>query len=132
MIFVDTGAFVARYMESDQHHKAALKTWKRADVSGERLLTSNFVLDETFTLLGRWASYPFAAQKARLIYSSTRIEILRPDEKDELKALAFFEKFADQGVSFTDCVSFTLMNRYKARKAFSFDKHFERAGYGLF
>ncbi len=40
-----------------------------------------------------------------------------------------FEKYADQRVSFTDCISFVLMRRHKIRQVFSFDRHFELAGF---
>jgi hypothetical protein len=37
------------------------------------------------------------------------LRILRPDEDDEIHALTWFEKYADQEVSYTDCISITLM-----------------------
>ena len=129
MIFVDTGAFLARYLPDDQHHKAATALWAKIRTTHERCLTSNFVLDETFTLLARRASYAFAAEKARLIYASSALEILRPDARVELAALAWFAKFADQEVSFTDCVSFALMREAALQTVFSFDSHFDRAGF---
>jgi predicted nucleic acid-binding protein len=67
--------------------------------------TSSFVLDETFTLLARRSSYPFAA------------------------AVGFFRELADQQVSFTDCVSFALMRRYRLMRVFTFDRHFAAAGF---
>lgn len=132
MIFVDTGAFIARYMGSDQYHSIAERRWKKIEKTSESLLTTNFVLDEMFTLLGRWADYSFAAKKAHLIYSASRIEIARPGEEHELEALALFEKLADQKVSFTDCVSFVFMKKRKIKQVFSFDEHFTRAGFALF
>jgi uncharacterized protein len=129
MIFIDTGAFLARYLPSDQHHKAATVLWNKVRTNHERCVTSSFVLDETFTLLARRASYAFAAEKARLIYTSHTLEILRPDSLTELAALNWFEKFADQAVSFTDCVSFALMREAGIKTVFSFDAHFERAGF---
>jgi predicted nucleic acid-binding protein len=129
MTFIDTGAFLGRYLPSDQHHQAATTLWSRIRTTHERCLTSNFVLDETFTLLARRASYAFAAEKARLIYASSALEILRPDWRAELAALDWFAKFADQEVSFTDCVSFALMREAGIQTAFAFDSHFERAGF---
>ena len=129
MTFIDTGAFLARYLPNDQHHRVATALWNKIRTTHERCLTSNFVLDETITLLARRASYLFAAEKARLIYASSALEILRPDSPAELAALDWFEKFADQKVSFTDCVSFTLMREADIQTDFAFDSHFERAGF---
>jgi predicted nucleic acid-binding protein len=89
------------------------------------------VLDETFTLLGRWAGYAFAAQRAKIILSSSAITILRPNEHDEIEAVDLFEKFADQRVSYTDCISFVLMRLNKIEQVFAFDRHFERAGFQI-
>lgn len=130
MIFVDTGAFLARYLEKDQYHDRALRTWRRLE-GVARVVTSNFVLDELFTLLGRRASYAFAADRARHILSSEKLEILRPDPETEIEAVDLFEKYADQRISFTDCVSFVLMRSHKIRQVFSFDRHFELAGFSM-
>ena len=129
MIFIDTGAFLARYLSRDQYHKTALPLWDKLRTTHERCLTSNFILDETLTLLSRRASHPFAVEKARILYSSTALEILRPDALTELDALNWFDKFSDQGISFTDCISFALMREAGIQQVFSFDSHFERAGF---
>ena len=129
MIFVDTGAFLARYVAGDQYHRAAVRAWKRLERSPGALFTSSFVVDEALTLLGRRTSYAFAAARADALYASRVLTILRPDAADESIALDFFRKFADQKVSFTDCVSFALMRRHRLKKAFTFDRHFARAGF---
>ena len=90
---------------------------------------TNFVLDEAFTLLGRVAGHAFAAERARVIYGSPALTILRPGQEDELEALDLFEKFADQQVSYTDCISFVLMRRERIKRAFTFDGHFRMAGF---
>ena len=129
MIFIDTGAFLARYLRNDRHHRSAVAVWETLGSNRENCVTSNFVLDETFTLLGRRAGYGFAVQRARNIYASQALTICRPDREDEIKALQIFGKYADQHVSFTDCISFVLMKREKINRVFSFDRHFEFAGF---
>ncbi|MCD6584635.1 MAG: PIN domain-containing protein [Desulfobacteraceae bacterium] len=79
------------------------------------------MLDELATLLGRRTNFEFAARKLKQIYEAD-IQIERTDEKDELKALKFLEKYADQNISFTDCLSFVIMQRLKIKQVFSFDK----------
>ena len=131
MIFIDTGAFLGRYISHDQYHKKALAGWKKLRQKFQPCYTSKFVLDETFTLLARRAGYSFASQRARVIYSSEIVTILRPREEDERVALELFDKYSDQEVSFTDCVSFVLMQKNRISLAFSFDKHFRYAGFSL-
>jgi uncharacterized protein len=131
LIFIDTGAFLARVIQRDQHHDAAQSHWEVLRNGQRRCFTSNFVLDETITLLGRRAGYHFAAERARAIYSSDALTILRPLGGDESAALDLFEKYADQGVSFTDCISFVLMAGHGIRTAFSFDNHFLLAGFEI-
>jgi predicted nucleic acid-binding protein len=129
MIFIDTGAFLARYVERDRHHQAAVEAWEQLRQRRLRCLTSNFVLDEVLTLLGRRISYKFAAERAAALWASEALTISRPDAKDELAAIELFSRFADQRVSFTDCISFALMKRHRSRRAFTFDHHFEVAGF---
>ena len=129
MIFVDTGAFLARYLRSDQHHAESLAAWDRIERNRERVSTSNMVISELATLLARRSTYSFAAETIRNLYDSDIFDILRPDREDEREALRFFERYADQEVSFTDCLSFALMRTYKIRRAFAFDRHFDLPGF---
>lgn len=131
MIFVDTGAFLARYLARDQHHDVARNGWHHLSSGPGELFTSSFVLDETFTLLGRWTTPAFAADRAENLLTSDRLAILRPDADDELAAVALFRKFGDQRVSFTDCISFALMRRHGIERVFGFDRHFPLAGFRL-
>lgn len=125
---MDTGAFLARYIARDEHHERAVAAWAR--IRG-RIATSNLVLAETFTLLGRWAGYSFAAERARTILASEVLSILRPELEEEHEAVDLMEKYADQDVSFVDCVSFVLMRRHRIERAFGFDRHFRAAGFRL-
>jgi predicted nucleic acid-binding protein len=131
VIFVDTSAFLARYFERDQFHHAATAYWKTLATSSIPCVTSNFVIDETITLLARRATGHFAAERARRIYASTALQILRPDDVDETSAVLLLERYADHGISFTDCVSFAIMRRYRIADAFTFDDHFTVAGFTI-
>jgi len=128
-VFIDTGAFLARYIVRDQHHNSAITKWNRLQKSKAKYCTSNFVLDEMITLLGRWVGEEFALEKAYSIYNSDSFLIVRPDEADELRALELYAKFSDKKIGFTDCISFALMKKHKISKVFSFDRHFIDAGF---
>jgi len=68
-------------------------------------------------------------EKAESIFASNALEILYSTREDELEALSLFGKYADQEVSFTDCVSFVLMKSRHIGIAFTFDRHFGLAGW---
>jgi predicted nucleic acid-binding protein len=113
----------------DQFHDAATAIWTELGINPQRCFTSNLVLSETLTLLARRTDYRFAAERARLIYASTALRILRSDESDETAAVLLLEKYAGQRVSFCDCVSFVLMKKHGLLHAFTFDGHFTAAGF---
>jgi predicted nucleic acid-binding protein len=129
VIFVDTGAFLARYVKRDRHHESAREAWRRLERGRDRCFTSNHVLDETFTLLGRRTSYAFAADRARSLLASRALTVVRPDGIDEREAVELFAKYADHEVSFTDALSFVIMRRSRIRRAFTFDRNFVDAGF---
>ena len=131
MIFIDTGAFVARYIQRDQDHHVALRIWRRLEERRRRCFTTHLVFNETITLLARRSGYTFAAQRARAWLSSETVEIWRSSRDEDVEAVEVMEKYADQGVSFTDCVSFVLMRAHRLQDVFSFDSQFERAGFRL-
>jgi predicted nucleic acid-binding protein len=129
MIFVDTGAFVGKYVENDHYHAAAVAFWDDLARQSHPSVTTSFVLAEALTLIGRRTTHHFAAERARLIYASTALKVIRPTLEDELHAVLLFEKFADRSTSFVDCVSFAVMKRIGVSDAFSFDDHFKVAGF---
>jgi uncharacterized protein len=127
MIFIDTGAFLARYIEADQYHTQAREVWAR--IKNTPLFTTNHIVDETLTLLARKTSHAFALGRAGNFYSSRELQIVFTTRADEEEALEYFKKFADQAPSFTDCISFAVMKRRSLKKVFSFDQHFAIAGF---
>lgn len=126
MNFVDTGAFLALFHQNDQHYREAGPLWRSLELPA---VTSNHVIAELAKLLAHRAGYRFAVDTIADIYLSETFRILSSTREDEIAALQWMRKYADQGVSFTDCVSFVLMRRYRIRTAFTFDRHFRVAGF---
>lgn len=131
MIFIDTGAFLARYLPSDENHEAAAKYWDEVSGNSTLCFTSSHVLSELLTLLGRRAGYRFAVERARQLYASQELHILRSTASDEADAIVWFERLAGMRVGFTDCITFALMRRRGIDDVFGFDSHFQAAGFHL-
>lgn len=51
MIFVDTGAWIAILNRRDQHYQEAVAIYNRLQQRQTRLLTTDYVIDETITRL---------------------------------------------------------------------------------
>ena len=129
-LFIDTGAFLAKEIQRDQHHAEAVEVWDRLADTPEFLYTSEHCMDETATLLARRTNYAFAADWGRDLIESG-ITVLQADPTEWEKAFRLMRKFADQEASFTDCLSFALMQRSHITWVFGFDRHFASAGFRL-
>ncbi len=127
--FIDTSAFYALEDADDRHHDEAHSIQERFRVERPMLFTTHHVLDESVTLIGSRLQTHRAARLARQLLSSRVIRLIRTDEQTELAALHVYERFADPLMSFTDCLSFTVMRALGITTAFAFDRDFERAGF---
>ena len=131
-IFVDTGAYLALFHKADQRHQQAYKAWLELEKQQRKIYITNHIVDELATLLARRTEYAFASRKMVQIYASELVIIERSSEADEHCALTLFQKYADQKVSFTDCLSFVVMQRLEIKQVFTFDYHFSLPGFNIF
>lgn len=129
MVFVDTSAFCARHIKHDSYYAAAAEWWRKLESA--QLVTTNHILEESFTLLARRVGYLYAADLADRVYRSEALDIIYTTRGDETSALQYFRKLADQRVGFTDCISFAVMRSAGITTAFTFDRHFLYAGFNV-
>jgi len=128
MIFIDTAAFLAIENRRDAHHERALAFRDTSLEVGRTFVTSDYVLDESYTLLRNRAGHAVAVQFGEDVRASRvlRVEHVTPDIIE--LAWRTFKAFADKEFSFTDCTSFALMERLHISTAFTFDEHFRQYG----
>jgi len=124
-IFLDTGAFLALADEDDDYHTAAKSIYTELLQSKAQLLTSNFVLSETYTLIRSKVSHQAAVDFMRRLDQSG-IKALHVSEAIERTAKAIFVRYNDKDFSFVDCTSFALIDHHKLDQAFAFDAHFRQ------
>lgn len=128
-VFVDTAGFLALWDAADAYHGAALALQEDLVRKRRRFVTSEYVVDETATLLRLRHSHGAAVDFLDTIQRSEalRLEWIGPDRFHA--AAALFRKRADKAWSFTDCVSFVLMQELRIRDAFTTDHRFRQAGF---
>lgn len=130
LLFVDTSMFYALINENDQFHNQAAQIWKKQKLQKAELLTSNYILDETFTLIRQRRGRKVLDEFRKSLLKIYEVKIIRVTVADEAGAWDFIlNDWAD--LSFTDCVSFAMMKRLKLKQALTFDEHFKRAGFEL-
>ena len=125
MIFVDTGAWFACVVPWDANHAAAA-AWMRQN--REPLITTDFVLDETLTLLRARNETPRAVALGDQLLSNVWANLYFVSEAEIREAHQVFRTFADKEWSFTDCTSKVVMEKLELTTAFSFDHHFRQFG----
>src|SRR5687767_6133352 len=125
MIFVDTGAWYASLVPTDPDHSAAVQ-WLTANHSP--LLTTDYVIDETLTLLRARGERRRALLLAARFFDHDVAEIHKITAADLTLARETFERFDDKDWSFTDCTSKVVIEQLDIRVAFAFDHHFHQFG----
>jgi predicted nucleic acid-binding protein len=127
--FVDTSAFLAVLDADDAQHSRASRAWSDLVGGEEDLVTTSYVLVETFALA-----------QARLGLGATRLlnddmgPILRVTWVDEglhRAAMTALLTARRRDLSLVDCVSFEAMRRLGAERAFAFDRHFRQQGFAM-
>jgi len=128
-VFMDTAGFLALWDAADEHHGRALRLQGELTRQGRRFLTTDYIIDESVTLLLVRHSHAAAADFLQTVTSSEslRLEWVTPDRFHA--AAAFFARHDDKEWSFTDCVSFQLMHELNLRDCFTTDQHFRQAGF---
>jgi uncharacterized protein len=125
MIFVDTGAWFAAAVPSDPNHDVASR-WLAGNA--EALLTTDYVVDETLTLLRARGERTRALLLGEAFFGARLAEVHRLTEADIASAWEVFRGFGDKDWSFTDCTSKVVIEGRNIQQAFAFDHHFRQFG----
>jgi predicted nucleic acid-binding protein len=131
-LFVDTSAWFALHDKSDRNHKEAVAKSLEIKKRKIELVTSEYIMDESITLIRYKVSHKAAVIFGESFLFSNIVAIMDVSPEDRLKAWELFRKYEDKTFSFTDCTSFVLMKNLDLRRAFTFDEHFKQAGMEIF
>lgn len=128
-VFVDTSWFKAIADDKDEFHLRGKKVEAALEVEKALLVTTNYILDEAFTLIRVRRSLERAMEFRQTLFEMSGIlKIVRVTSVDEVEAWGWFVKNWSK-LSFTDCTCFAVMKRLGIKRVATFDKHFKRAGF---
>ena len=125
MIFVDTGAWYASLVPTDPDHGRAVQ-WLAQNHSP--LLTTDYVIDETLTLLRVRGERKRALVLGARLFRNDLAKIHKITSSDLTLAWKTFEQFDDKNWSFTDCTSKVVMEQLSIAVALAFDHLFQHFG----
>jgi hypothetical protein len=123
MIFVDTSAWCAAYVPADPKHEAVSKLIRSQSRS---IVTSDFIVDETITLLLARGEQRRANNFGRDLLITGIVPLELVTLVDLVQAYHILVRYHDKDWGFTDCTSFIVMQRCGIVDAISLDQHFRQ------
>lgn len=128
-VFVDTAGWMACADGNDPAHARSCESRDSALEEGNVLVTTDYVIDETLTLLRMRLGLSAAKTWWALVEGSSRVrwEWIGMDRADRARK-AFF-RYRDKDYSFTDCTSLVVMQELKLRRVLTTDHHFRQMGF---
>jgi predicted nucleic acid-binding protein len=128
-LFVDTAGWMACADSADPAHIRCCAARDGALEAGQTLITTDFVIDETLTLIRFRLGLGAAETWWQQVDRSARLRWERIDSDRFEKACQLFFQHRDKNVSFTDCTSFVIMREFRLTHALTTDRHFRQIGF---
>jgi predicted nucleic acid-binding protein len=130
-LFVDTWGWVAVADRRDAGHEAATEVFQQARRSGGAI-TSNFILDETFTHLFKRRPFEEAWHFTTTVVQSPFIDIQEITEVRFSRTIELRKQFWDKPkISFTDLSTMAIMVELGITDILTADRHFTHVGLGF-
>ena len=133
-LLVDTWGWLALRDKGDARHREAVSAFEEELRTG-RVATTDFVLDETFTLLFRRLSAQKARESVEFLMEAVEagsvvlVPISAPRFREAVKLRLKFRDKPD--ISFTDFTSMVVMRELQVKRILTEDRHFVQAGFGF-
>jgi uncharacterized protein len=126
-VFVDTSALLALMDAGDENHARALKTWDRLAAASLELVSSNYVVVETFALLQSRIGLDAVRALQQDVLPAFRMAWI--DANVHRAAVTAVLATGKRRLSLVDCSSFELIRRGGLERVFHFDRHFTEQGF---
>jgi predicted nucleic acid-binding protein len=124
--FADTSFWFGLQERRDGRHELARALVARGV---GRVVTTNHVVGETWTLLRRRSGHTAAVGFIDRLMALPDTEVVHIDEALEADAWRWLRSRSEREYSFVDATSFAVMRRRRIREALAFDGDFNAAGF---
>ena len=130
-VFVDTGGWMACADRADPAYASCRAARDSALEAGQTLITTDFVVDETLTLIRFRLRLSAANAWWQQIDRSARVRWERVEHDRFETARHLFFQYRDKDLSFTDCTSIAVMRELKLTTVLTTDRHFHQMGFDM-
>jgi predicted nucleic acid-binding protein len=127
-VFVDSSGWYSLLDQRDANHERAVTLVRRLVSGRVPLVTSDYVVDESATLLKSRIGARSALSFFEYLDQATTLEIEWIGSARFDRARVMFAKLADQGHSFTDCTSIVVAAERRIEEVVTSDHHFRISG----
>ena len=131
-LFVDTWGWLTLRDKQEAGHNEVAGFYCNCLSQGGLVYTTDYILDETFTLLFRRLSFSKAKESMELLLEASQkralnIEFITSERFFKTKSLRI--KYKDKpNISYTDLSSMVVMDELRISKILTADKHFTHVG----
>ncbi len=126
-VFLDTSAVLALLDADDRSHAAAREVWSDLLGRAEDLVSTNYVLVESFALVQHRLGVEAVRTLQEDILPLVRVHwVSEADHRAGVTALLTANR---RQLSLVDCVSFLGMRQLNLKIAFAFDRDFNEQGF---
>ncbi len=127
-VLVDSSAFLALEDPHERAHDVTAHAFRKLVADGARLFGTNFVFDESYTLILTRFGRHRAVAWGESLRASRLIDLIRVEQDHEQAAWDLILAFADKDFSYTDATSFAVAQCLDVDEALSLDRHFREYG----
>ncbi len=128
-IFVDTSALLAVLDAGDGNHPRASAEWEKLVSQKAALVTTSYVLVETFALVQHRLGTEAVRALQEDILPLIAVEWI--DAQSHYASVMALIVAGRRDLSLVDCASFETMRRLGITSALAFDRHFREQGFQL-
>jgi predicted nucleic acid-binding protein len=128
-LFVDSGAWIALRSRRDQHHAEADALFRAAIEARLSLVTTNLVIAELHRLTLFRAGIVPALRALDVIGASPSVVLRFAGAEDHAAARKWLDRLAPRPVTYTDAVSFAVIEATSCSHVLGFDEDFAAAGF---
>src|SRR6476659_1431623 len=130
-IFVNSSGWLALYNSRDPNHEAASQLWAYLRNQPVRFVITDYVIDQVYTALKMFGSLHAAQAFQDVLRNSQLVKFFMTDTVIFDRAWRVFVEDDHPQWTFTDCVTFAVIQYLGISEVFTFDANFSDPGLAI-